>query len=614
MKKKLRNNIIVMIQSLLSIHIFLINLYKINPKTSITNPLYSYLYEFRLSLNEININTLFLLIIIYYFYKKALKYKKQNKEYNIFLSIILTLVTMIGKCYKTPTSSIGVIFLSLVQFYKFIILSIAYFIIYYNIINILSAINLRNITIKKTKFQKYWEKNPIIITMILILLCWLPYIIIFYPGGSTGDTVDSIFQFFHNQESWSINTINLLSSKVYINKHHSVLFTIILGLCIKVGLYFNSFDLGFYIFIIFQLLIVLSIFILMLYYFKKNNIPFWIIILSIIYICFSPIIIQYSLTAVKDTLSAAFTLLYTIFLLQIIKNYNSIFTNKLRLILLIITMLLVMMLRNNGIFTIILSFPFLILLYKEKRKKIVNVLLLVLIIFFSYNNILLPNLKVSNGSRREILSIPFMQLARTAKYHKEEFTKEEINNIDKVLDFENMINNYTPDISDGVKNLYKKSSTKQANSNLIKIWYKYLKKHPLIYIESFLNSTYKYFYPTFFSEDLNISKHYNLESEYSEPIYFCQEKDSLNSVLILKYKSIFTIYFTIVALIDWYLILVVIKTIKNKAYKYIIPLLPSLSILLVCLASPVNGCPRYILPIFFSLPIIIVINYLTGKK
>ena len=614
MKNKIQKELIILILVFLTLHIFILKINEIETTNNITNSFLLFFYQYRLSLENLNINTIFIIIITYHFYKNTINITYNNKKYLIILSLILTIITIIGMCYTLSNNSLNILIKSPIQIYKSIILTISYFITYYNIIKLLSKINITNINLKPTILEKKLDKKIVITTFLLILLCWLPYIVIFYPGGSTGDTADSIFQFFHNPESWTMNSIKLITPNIYINKHHSVLFTIILGSFIKIGQHFNSFDLGFYLYILFQVLIVISIFTFMIYYLKRIKIPFWIIVISILYICFSAVIILYSLTAVKDTLSASFTLLYIIFLFQIIKNYNSIIHKKIRLIILIITMLLVLSLRNNGIFTIIFSFPTLLLIYKKKRKKLLATLLLVITIFYTYSNILLPSLGISNGSIRELFSIPFMQLARTAKYHKKAFTKEEIKDINKVLDFDIIINNYNPDISDGVKNTYNKNSTLKENITLFKIWYKYFKKYPTTYIESILNSTYKYYYPVFVAEDLDVSKHYKLSQEYPEKNYFSNEKDNLNTILFFKHRSIFTIYFNIVALINWYLIFVIIKIIKNKQYKYIVPLSPLLSILLVSLASPLNGSPRYILPIYFSLPIIISINYLIEKK
>ena len=614
MNNKIIRKIYPLIFTFLSMHIFILNLYEIEVTNNVPkNTLIEFFYLYRKSLNNIDIKSIILAIIIYYFYKNENNQTTKQKS-NILLPLLLTIITIIGKSYLTARNSLSVLFISPIQFYKFIILLLSYFVTYYHLVNCLKDKKLTHIKLKENKFKKIWDNHPILISSLIIIICWLPYIIIFYPGGSTGDTLDSIHQFFHIDASWSVNSINLINQKVFINKHHSVLFTVLLGLLIKVGIYFNSFNLGFFLYVLLQIIIVTAIFTFMLYFMKKMNIPFWLILCSLIYIGLSPTIIQYSMTAVKDTLSASFTLLYIIFLLQSIRNYNSIFNKKKRLICLIITMLLVLLFRNNGIFTIIFSFPFLIIIYKKHYKKILEVLLLVLVIFISYNNILLPNLGVSNGSIKEMLSIPFMQIARTAKYHEKDFSKEEIKKINNVLDFNDIIMNYSPNISDGVKNTYKKNSTKEDNIELFKIWFKYLKKHPLTYIDSFISSSYGYIYPIFNAEDLDVSKHYLIRDTFPTKEIFVNEKEELNAILLLKYKSLFSIYFNIVGIINWILLFTVLRIIKNKKYKYLIPLSPLLITILVCMASPLNGCPRYILTVFFSIPIILSINFISEFK
>ena len=174
--------------------------------------------------------------------------------------------------------------------------------------------------------------------------------------------------------------------------------------------------------------------------------------------------------------------------------------------------------------------------------------------------------------------------------------------------------NYSPNISDGVKNTYKKNSTKEDNIELFKIWFKYLKKHPLTYIDSFISSSYGYIYPIFNAEDLDVSKHYLIRDTFPTKEIFVNEKEELNAILLLKYKSLFSIYFNIVGIINWILLFTALRIIKNKKYKYLIPLSPLLITILVCMASPLNGCPRYILPAFFSIPIILSINFISEFK
>ena len=334
---------------------------------------------------------------------------------------------------------------------------------------------------------------------------------------------------------------------------------------------------------------------------------------GIFFLALTPTIAAHAISAIKDTPSAIFTLLYVIFLLEIVRNYDSIFKRKTRIIALIITMLLVLMLRNNGIFTIILSFPFLIFVYKSKWKSIMATLAVCLLIFGIYDKVILPHYDVTDGSIKEVLTIPFMQVARVAYFDKDAISKEDIKIIDKVIKYEAAVSNYDPSLADGVKDRYRKDCTKEELKDFFKIWFKYLKKYPQVYIESLMNSTYGYFFPevgdkyAYLAVDRRVGEgtyiNLNALSEYKDHRTIT---DVHNDILA---KFPFTFLFTHVAFYDWALIFSCIYVIAKKKYKYIIPLLPLLSVLLVCIASPINGSFRYILPIVFSIPIIFGIDY-----
>ena len=606
--------LITLLLTFFSLHIFIFDIEVITLDGSDMSLFYQFFQGLFLSMKPFNFKLILIFILFYcFFYKAYFSESKKNNFYRL-LSFIFSLITIVGLVYSTLASSLKILFCSFLQIYKFLTLFFGYYIIYYAILKRLSTIDIGKIKMKETFFERKFQKHPILITSLLLTLVFLPLAIIFYPGGATGDTADSVYQFFHDGSSWSIQMINLIDDNVYINKHHSVLFTVMLGLFLKLGNCLYSYNLGFFLFILFQLFVVISIFSFMIYYMKRIKIPFYLIFCSILFICFSPLIIKYSITAIKDTLNAGINLVYVIFLLQIVRNYDSIFKNKFRLFAFIIVMLLVMMLRNNGIYTILLSFPFLFILYKKYWRKLLKVFVSILIIFGMYDNILLPRFGVSDGSIKEVLSIPFMQLARVAKYHEEDFSNEEINKINEVLDFRNIINGYNPKISDDVKDSYKKTATKQEILDVFGIWFKYLKKYPDVYIESFLNSTYGYFYPPFIEDEPKILftnfLAYERNYELGPISRFNVARAVIYYVLCYIYYSPFFVYFNNVALIDWLLVLSFLYIFRKKKYKYLIPLFPLLSVLLVCLASPVNGCARYVLSIVFSVPIVLAIDYI----
>lgn len=580
--------------------------------------------EIWLSVKDFDVIYVTMAIFVFYaYYRIYFNGEKLGKKslINSIIAVILSAITIIGKSYKID-NTLSTIFGTTSQLVKCILLAIGYYFMFYAILKAISSIKIElNFKKKSKKLEKitnFINKHQALLGLIIIVLFWLPYIIFYYPGASTGDTFDSLSQYFHRGESWSIKTVNLINENVYINKHHPPLFTVVLGLIFEIGKKLGSYEIGALIYTILQVCLLLIIFLYMLNYMKKNNVPLWIRILSILFIATTPTVAAYAITAIKDTPSSIFTLLYVIFLLQIVRNYNAVFQNKMKLIYLLVTMLLVMMLRNNGIVTILLSFPLLFIIYKEKWGKILIVLLVPVILFGLYDKVLLPSLDITNGSVKEMLTIPFMQVARVVTHNKDKIPEEDQKIIEKVLSYDSMKSVYIPNLADSIKDTYKKDCTNEDLKDFFKLWFKYLKKYPTEYIESIMNSTYGYFFPEVGEEyatlavDSRLGKdtYINIHSkdEYKDARYVSQK---INQVLA---KLPITSLFNHVAFYDWLLIFATIYVFVKKNYKYLIPLMPLHSVLLVCLASPINGSFRYIMPIVFSAPIIITIVYFSYKE
>lgn len=586
------------------------------------NVIYRFLTEIFISIDNYNGISVILWIFIFYFYFNVYFNGEKDKKKNLFLiiiSIVFSIFTIVSKCYVLD-NTLNAIYSSSVQIIKTVIFFVGYIIIYYALLKKFLSfkfdLNIVNKIKKKTEFiiEKI-NDHPIITSFILILIMWLPLIIISYPGLSNGDTIDQLDQFFHQDKSWSANSINLLSEDVYINKHHSVLHTVVMGLILKFGNELISYTFGAGIFIILQVILLVFIFSFMIKYMNRIKINSLIILWSIFFVGVNPIVVTYAICALKDTPNAIFNMLYVIFLLQIVRNFDSIYRNKWRLVCLIITILLVMLLRNNGIYTFLLSFPWLLLIYKKYWKKIILTLVIPLMIFGLYDNVLLPSLNVSDGSPKEVLSIPVMQVARVIRDKSEVFTDEDKSNINAVFNFEMMEKRYDPSISDDVKNEYKIDTTSDDMKLFFDVWFKYLKKYPNIYVESFVNSTYWYFYPYGNRDELYLAAGWGrVDDIYGIDCIpmFSIVRGSINRLLHIYYRLPF--FLNKVAYFDWILIGSCFYIIKKKKYKYLIPLSALIAVLLSCLASPLNGSYRYILPIVYSVPILFAIDYVVYRE
>ena len=92
---------------------------------------------------------------------------------------------------------------------------------------------------------------------------------------------------------------------------------------------------------------------------------------------------------------------------------------------------------------------------KRLRRPVLAVLLAVCIGSFGFDTFTEKVLDIPAGSVGEALSIPMQQTARYIRDYGNEVTDDERTAIEKVLDYDAIVQSYMPELSDGVKQYYK---------------------------------------------------------------------------------------------------------------------------------------------------------------
>ncbi|MBR1413224.1 MAG: hypothetical protein IJ574_00955 [Bacilli bacterium] len=560
------------------------------------------LTEVVLKSTNVNILTMGLLTILLYKLYNKNDFKKIN-ILTLILSILFSIFMIVGYSFEVGHSfklMFGNIYFIIITLIKLI--SFTY--LFYTFINIINnyIFNKEHKDLKKNnKIVKLFNKHPFLFSLILILICWLPYIISFYPAILSPDPSNQVKQFFGIRTKYSDFAV-MLDENVTITNHHPVFHTVLLGGCAKIGDSLGNVNLGLFIYSLLQTVILASTLAFTIKYLKKTNTKYKYIFIVLLMYAFVPVFPFYAMSPVKDVLFSCFITMYVIELFDLIRFNNYKWYNYL---ILFITMLLIVLQRQNGIYSLYLSFPFLFFIKLKNKKVLLLTLVLVVGLFYSYSKILLPHLKITDGSIREVLSIPFQQTARYVKTYPDEVTSSERKAIDKVLKYKTLAKRYDARISDPVKNKFNKYTTSDDLKAYFKVWFKQLKKHPVTYLEATIDNTYGYFYPnttywyiyntydTRLKED-DIDYHFN-NLEHSRELL----TDYGVSFPYIPLVGLFVnIGFT-----TWVYLYMLYLLIKEKKYRYIIVLTVSLSLILVCFASPVNTYFRYALPSVFSLPV-----------
>ncbi len=562
------------------------------------------------SFNGYNVAYIPMFIAFYYFYSKNyFKGKKVNKV-AVILSIFFSLAMVFGYSYQHDNSW-NLVFGSMFQFMKALIVALGYYIMFYIIIKILyEKLDQYKYVENKNKVLNFiFEKHAFIMPFIIILLLWLPYIIFFYPGTTPGgDVRDEIYCLYHI-DNYTLKSINLISEDVYVNMHHPVIHTAMLGLFMKIGEAVNNYSFGLFLYTLLQVILTIATLSYVLVWMKKRNIPMWIRVVTLTIFALLSFIPLFAINLGKEMYSSILTILYILLLCDLTLDSEKLKKKSFN-ITLIIVMLLLMLFRNDGIYRVAIPFIVFILANRKHWRRLLILLLIPIIIYELYSSVLLPSLKISKGSIREMLSIPFQQTARTLAVHgKDAYNEDEQEIINKILDYDSMAEDYDSSSADPVKNKLKKEATSEDLIEYFKVWFKNFFKYPTDYIQATLNNTYQYFYPdqskrvgytTLDGLDdgiFNITLNENTEGERAT-IYNVHKAIRDLPVIGMIYSVGFHIDFLLIAI--GYLI-------HKKEYRMIIVLMPLLVTILICIASPINGHWRYALPIIMSFPIIISI-------
>ena len=341
-------------------------------------------------------------------------------------------------------------------------------------------------------------------------------------------------------------------------------------------------------------------------YFSEYAMLIWLTIFSL-----NPIILMYSHLVTKDTIFAVLFALFGIKYYEYIRD-KEVLGNKKWLISFLAITILCSLFRNNFFYAAIISFV--TLLCFRRDKKLFKPVIIYLCIYFAYSSILIPSLGITNGSIREVISVPFQQTANYAKYY--DLTDEEEEIIGRVLDTETLKEYKAPEVSNTVKNTFNKNATTENLIDYFLLWGKMFFKHPDAYFDAYFNQFYGYF-----STRPYFSASYCLQPNVVARYQLIQAGLNLSKELSLKpLKEIYNLGLMIISsspvhylitnsgIYIWIICAAIIKLLKNKKKDMIWFYLPYILYFLTLLLSPANASIeyRYMFPYLIALPILLV--------
>lgn len=458
-------------------------------------------------------------------------------------------------------------------------------------------------TIKVTEIV--FERHPFLFPFLIIMLGRVPYLVSFFPCTLSWDGAYQIGQ-----------QIGLH----FFNDEHPPFMTLIYGVFARWGIAIGNPNGAMFVFVLIQTLLTAGILAFIFVMLKKMKTMYalrWILLLF--YSLFTVWSI-FSVTIEKDSLYYAFTVWYLILLLQqvmsITRTSESIkwyHWTGISVIAVIMSLI-----KYNGIYVFVLSFPFLIFLGGKKYKlRVAACFVITFLMLIGINRGIMPMSGVYvNDTNANKYGFMIQQTARYLIEHEEDVTPEEYEVLNRVFDYQNMKNVYNPYLTDLAKDQIRVDA--DGNNCLIlyfneyrTVWLKQFTKHPTTYINSFLNSSYGYFYPN--------------QSEYKEGVgYYSIESPMLpTDFLAIDFADSFGPFrnlleqltrmraFPLIGMLyscgiyTWIVLWSAMLLIVRKHYFALIGILPVAVNILICLIAPVNPYIRYAMPTMAAAPILI---------
>jgi hypothetical protein len=443
-----------------------------------------------------------------------------------------------------------------------------------------------------------YRRRPVLFVMGVLLLCWAPYLVIFFPGTVVWDMAEMAAMQFGLREmtTW-----------------HPVLMTWLFSGCVRFGRVFGSDNIGVFCFTLLQSALLSYALSRALELVRKLNASRAFRMSALFFFAFTPVFASFAQAVGKDTVYAALVLLFTV---QTIERLRFGTPKPAAVIGFGLTALLMCLTRHNGVYLLLPTAAVLAFVLRGNVRWLAMAALgAALAVVFMFNGLLVPALGIKDARASGVYSAAFQQSARVLR--DREVDAEEYAEIDRVLDAEHLAALYEPIISDPVKYTFKQYGLGRdvetgALARYRGTWLKMLAEYPLTYLEAFVAGSTGYYA---FTPKIDAARTYNYQGGIRfvfETVPAGDDPLDLHAAQIpafAKARELLAMYargwrrvpvlelFLFCAGYTWLLLIAALSLVRRKRARDLAAFLPALLTLLACLLSPVNDYFRYFLPV-----------------
>lgn len=311
-----------------------------------------------------------------------------------------------------------------------------------------------------------------------IFICWLPYLVAQLPAVLDFD---------------AIKQIKMINGVLPMTDQHPFAHTMLLKLCLLLGGGSPT------AYALVQMLLMSLMFAFAVVWMRSRGISKNWCVLTAAYFALNPVHASYSVSVRKDVLFGGFVLLLTVALCEMYFTHGECLKKPAWVCLLAAACLGTAFFRNNGSMMLAVLAVALIIAYRKYWKQVVAVLVCTFVLLGVVKGPVFAAMDVQPTNITESLGIPLQQVARVA-VRGGEITKEQSDILEAFVSVETVKSNYNPYCVDYIKSEvygadFHHDELKKRKGDFFRLWLELLPKNFKIYVDSYLDSTYGYWYP-----------------------------------------------------------------------------------------------------------------------
>jgi len=464
--------------------------------------------------------------------------------------------------------------------------------------------NIRILVKPEQKIGKGYWRNA----FLLIVLLWMPYFLVFYPGNLPLDGFEAVQQ--------------ALGVAPY-ESNHPVVFTVVLSVIIRTGMMIGDINFGIACFSLIQMLVLAAILSYTLYWMKAKGVPDWIIMLSGGFYALNPIIATFAVAVYKDTLFAGAFLLLMLILYDAYETGGKSLASVKGLAAVSALSLFLSLWRNGIAAGVCVILALLAICYRKYAKRLIPVYLVVLCLILIILGPVYDMADLPGSHAAESLGIPLQQIGYTLEQDGS-VDPDSAAFLDELMPLSSWPEAYTPGGADGIKfhYLFDTEFLDENTGEFLVTWLKLLPDNLESYVKAWLMNTLGYYHigtsgtavwydiiPAEGVEEMGIYRTDLVQRWFGTDI----PARCIEAFIFFMYDfPVFNIIYSIAASVWLMLLNVMLFLIRRKKgeYGYLWLLMPLIALWCIILfTAPVQCEFRYLLAFHLALPVLSILLF-----